>query len=142
RATPGRTEEIIGGPAPEARGPGGADVTSQVLAEGAVPASQQQAKVAAVAPEPPPPPPSDGGNFTVQVAAFSERARAETLAEKLRGKRYDVFLTSAVTEEGGVLHRVRVGRFKSDDDASRVASKLAKDYRDEGAVPFVVNLEP
>ena len=99
-------------------------------------------KLAAITPEQAPAAPAKPptGPYTVQVAAFSDSDEAEGLVDKLRAERYDVFLTSAVTEEGSVVHRVRVGRFKSDEDASRIASKLAKDYRDDGAVPFVVKL--
>jgi cell division septation protein DedD len=80
------------------------------------------------------------GKYTVQVAAFSDRNKAERLVDKLRDEKYDVYMSSAVTENGVVSHRVRVGRFEKDEDASRIASKLAKDFHDEGAAPFVVKL--
>jgi len=74
------------------------------------------------------------------VGAFSDRDQAEQLVDKLRDQKYDVYLSSAVTEDGAVIHRVRVGRFDKDEDASRIASKLAKAFHDDGAVPFVVKL--
>jgi hypothetical protein len=41
---------------------------------------------------------------------------------------------------GGVVHRVRVGRFEKESEARQVASKLQGDLSGEETVPFVVKL--
>ncbi len=147
KASPGRKEEIIGG-APEAKAPAEDDVTGGVLnggeSEGEAaaepPAKLAPEKLAKIAPEPETSAVPEPGGFTVQVGAFSDRDQAEQLVDRLRDQKYDVYLSSAVTDEGAVAHRVRVGRFDKDSEASRVASKLAKEFHDDGAVPFVVEL--
>ncbi|MDP3940352.1 MAG: SPOR domain-containing protein, partial [Deltaproteobacteria bacterium] len=142
KASPGRKEEVIGG-APEAKAPAEDDVTGGVLNDGASEAgdaTEPPAKLAAAAPAPETSAVPEPGGFTVQVGAFTDRDQAENLVDKLRAQKYDVYLSSAVTDEGAVAHRVRVGRFDKDSEASRVASKLAKEFHDDGAVPFVVEL--
>jgi general secretion pathway protein D len=149
KATPGRREEIIGGPESKARDK---DVTGKVIVEG----RDAQTASAGPAPAKEEAPPEDApeseaedkfdekttpsGHYTVQVAALADRGKAERLTDALKEKRYDVYVTSAVVQGGGVVHRVRVGRFETDDEARKVAERLGKEFSSEEAVPFVVKL--
>jgi general secretion pathway protein D len=147
QVTPGRKEEVIGAPEAAAKPAAGADVTARLIDEGARPEpaaeeapAAETAQVAAVRPEareavaPPP------GIFTVQVAAFTDRGQAQRLVDRLEKERYDVYITSAVTPDSSVVHRVRVGRFDTDADATRIANKIGKDFELEGTPPFVVKI--
>jgi cell division septation protein DedD len=82
----------------------------------------------APAPNPPPPAPrrastlgADSGAFTIQVVALKTEDAAQSLLSRLRGKNYRAYLEGG-TDAG--LHRVRVGRFATREEAESVAAKL------------------
>lgn len=64
--------------------------------------------------------------FTVQVSAFKERDRAQSLCEKLKQKGYDAFIYR-ITKDSSTYYRVRVGRFNSQEEAKATAEKLKQD---------------
>ena len=74
-----------------------------------------------------PDPPTAAGKFWVQVASLSSREEAGTLSTRLtrRGFRSQV-LTATGPKGKGKVYRVRVGPYRSEDDAERAATKLAR----------------
>ena len=68
-------------------------------------------------------PGAPAGRFAVQVGAFSESRTAERLAESLRGKGFEVYVSPGA-KAGEARWRVRVGPLPSRDEADRVASRL------------------
>jgi cell division septation protein DedD len=67
------------------------------------------------------------GKFWVQVASLTSREEAGSLSTRLtrRGFRSQV-LTAAGPRGKGKVYRVRVGPYRSEDDAERAATKLAR----------------
>lgn len=76
-------------------------------------------------------PPSEDGPYAVQLGAFLDESRAETLLERAQNARLDVRL---VRVAGSRLLHVRVGRF----DSSAEASVFFRSVRDLGFTAAVV----
>ena len=70
--------------------------------------------------------PSPEGPFTIQVGSFISRANALRLLEELRRVYQDVYITELRTPEN-TYYRVRLGTFKTREDAYRTAVRLAQD---------------
>jgi cell division septation protein DedD len=81
------------------------------------------------APRPAEPAPG-GGAFTLQVGAFKDRATAESMVARLKGKGFAAYL---VTPQEG-LFNVRVGAFATRADAEKTQAAL----REQKLDPFVV----
>jgi DedD protein len=134
-----------GAPAPAETGPEVHDVTEDApqgiardvaqAATGAVPPA------AAAVPEPASTAPaaSGSGRYVVQVASFGSVANANLLAETLRGQGYGV-LSDAVQSDVGTLHRVRIGPYASEAEATEAASRVRAQVT--GVNPRVVDLLP
>ena len=69
--------------------------------------------------------------LTIQVGAFKERAAAEAIVKRLKGKGYSAYLVPV--SEG--LYNVRVGSFTDREDAERILAKLESQ---EKFKPFIV----
>jgi cell division septation protein DedD len=74
------------------------------------------------------------GRYTVNVASFRERVRAERLSKELEEKGYKPFVAKAVIPQKGTWYRVSVGRFPSRGEAEALARALKEK---EGLNPFV-----
>jgi cell division protein FtsN len=74
--------------------------------------------------------------WTVQVGVFRDRRQAEGLKRQLAAGGVDAHLVDARGEDGQVRHKVRVGSFKTRDEAARVAARVASERR----VPTYVTL--
>ena len=87
------------------------------------------APAAATTPRGPAPskPAVSGGNWFVNVAAYSKSSTAEMMAEELRNEGFQVF-TATVESGGRTLHRVRAVGFTSQSEAKTVASELERQY--------------
>jgi TolA-binding protein len=91
-------------------------------------------------PSAPPPTPSsastperaDGGNYTVQVAAYDTRTEAEALIAKLRARGYTARLASSARP-----FRVRIGRYDARADAVAAQKRL----KAKGIEGFVTEVE-
>jgi len=128
---------IAGGPASTAATPLPADptppATLQTFQDGSADDAESSPIVAAsggsgpVAAKPPAGSETAGGKFWVQVASLSSREEAGTLSTRLtrRGFRSQV-LTATGPKGKGKVYRVRVGPYRSEDDAERAATKLAR----------------
>ena len=84
-------------------------------------------------------PGAPAGRFAVQVGAFSENRSAERLADTLRRKGFDVYVTPGA-QAGESRWRVRVGPMHTREDAERAAARLKTEEKlptwvlDENAV--------
>jgi cell division septation protein DedD len=65
------------------------------------------------------------GRFSVQVGAFADRASADKLVSRLRGRGYSSYV-KADSEGGAKRFRVRVGPVNVRERAEELAAKLAK----------------
>ena len=68
---------------------------------------------------------STTGMWAVQLGSFSNKDNAEKLAADLRKQGYAAFL-SQLAQDGGQLHRVRIGPQKDRESAEAMASRLLK----------------
>jgi cell division septation protein DedD len=74
------------------------------------------------------------GTFTIQVGAFKDRATADSVVARLKGKGYLAYVVAPDGPEAG-LFNVRVGTYPARVDAERTQTKL----RDEEKYkPFIV----
>ena len=80
-----------------------------------------------------------GGRYVVQVASFGSMANATRLASTLRDSGYSV-LTDTVSADVGTLHRVRVGPYVSEAEATAAVGQLRQRISD--VRPRVVDLQP
>ena len=80
------------------------------------------------------PDPAESASWVVQLGSFGSRDNAERLAEELRGKRYQSFVTRVETD-GRTLHRVRVGPGGAREEADRLLDRLRSDGYSGQAVP-------
>ena len=89
------------------------------------PAARPPAAAKAVAPT--------AGSFTIQVGAFKDKASADTVVSRLKGKGFAAYAVSPGAAEG--LFNVRVGSYVNRADAEHVQVRL----RDEEKFkPFIV----
>ena len=63
----------------------------------------------------------DSGTFSIQVVALRTEGTARALLSRLKRKNYHAYLEAGGEAE---LHRVRVGRFATRDEAERIVEKL------------------
>jgi cell division protein FtsN len=66
---------------------------------------------------------ASGKGFTVQVGAFKDKATADSVVTRLKGKGFAAYVMSPGATEGG-LFVVRVGSYPQRTDAERVEAKL------------------
>jgi DedD protein len=66
-----------------------------------------------------------GGAIAVQVGAFATRKEADTLAKRLSGRGYAVYVMNP-TGDGKSVYRVRVGNYGTADEAQRVSARLTQ----------------
>jgi rare lipoprotein A len=69
--------------------------------------------------------PSPEGPFTIQVGSFISQSNAISLMEELQRAYKDVYITELKTPEN-TYYRVRLGTFKTRDEAYRFATRLAQ----------------
>ena len=102
-----------------------ADATSRKA-----PATSPPAAVTKPAPAPAPATTArvSAGAFLVQVAAYSDRARAEALAGRLRQKGYAAQIDS-VPSNGQTLYKVRVGGFADRPAADAAKARLVSEEK-------------
>lgn len=73
-------------------------------------------------------------SFTIQVGAFKDKATADSVVTRLKGKGFAAYLVSPESE-GSALFNVRVGSYPARADAERVQTKLREQ---EKYKPFIV----
>lgn len=70
-----------------------------------------------------PPPPSVEPSFTIQVGAFKEKPKADSLIARLKGKGFAAYIVSPEGSDPG-LFIVRVGHYAARVDAEHAEAKL------------------
>ncbi len=66
----------------------------------------------------------DGSNYSVQVSSWRNKAKAEQEVQRLKKLGLNAFLFEAyLPQKGGTWYRVRVGNFKSKEEAEEFESK-------------------
>ena len=73
------------------------------------------------------------GAFTIQVGAFKDKASADSVVSRLKGKGFAAYVVSPGAAEG--LFNVRVGSFAGRADAEQVQARLRDQ---EKFKPFIV----
>lgn len=92
------------------------------LTQLAVRASQPDAQAVPV-------PSGSEGGFLIQVASFKEEADAEALVEQLKARGHRAFRQTANVPGRGIWHRVRIGSFQSQYEATLYKAKLEETER-------------
>lgn len=82
----------------------------------------------AKAPPLPTPSGSEGG-FLIQVASFKEEADAEALVQELKTRGHRAFRQTANVPGRGIWHRVRIGSFQSQYEATLYKARLEETER-------------
>ncbi len=68
---------------------------------------------------------TEDGAFTVQVASWRSRWKAELDLQRYQDRGFDAYIQRVhIPEKGGVWHRVRLGRFSSRETATEQAEAL------------------
>lgn len=75
-------------------------------------------------------PASGTGRYTIQVASSQNRAEAKSLVKKLQASKYDAYMMEADLGSKGIWYRVRVGRYKTRDMATKALKIIQK--REDG----------
>ena len=76
---------------------------------------------------------ASGSEWTVQVGVFSSAQQAAGVKKQLAAKGFDAQVTAVPSSDGQARYRVRVGTFKTRDEAIRVADRVRA-----GSVPTYV----
>ncbi len=129
----GSDAEAVAANEPGASDPALPDVAAPAPSAGAPAASATRLREEVLSPGGP------GQRFAVQVGAFNESAAAERLAERLRARGFDVYVSPSAPGQGA-RWRVRVGPLASREQADRAAARLKAEEKlptwvlDENAV--------
>ena len=65
--------------------------------------------------------------FSVQVGSFSQKANAENLRQKLKQQGYSVYIEEAAGVDAAAMYRVKIGKLKSREEASKLKETLSGD---------------
>jgi cell division septation protein DedD len=68
------------------------------------------------------------GSYVIQVFSSADQTQAERIRTKLTGGGQKAYL-SPINRGGRTMYRVRIGPFKSHDDAQKVADQVRKGYK-------------
>jgi cell division septation protein DedD len=128
--------EPVPDPAPPAAPAAGsrAAATTPAPTSPAPPAAATPSSAKSVDTVPSAPPEPTGPGVAVQVSAFRVRQEADALANRLVGKGYSAYVVPPAPG-APALFRVRVGKFKEQAEANRVAARLKKEEQFE---PWIV----
>ncbi|MCA9403987.1 MAG: SPOR domain-containing protein [Candidatus Omnitrophica bacterium] len=66
--------------------------------------------------------------YSIQVASFKDKDKAQQKVEELNKKDYQAFLVSKDIRDKGTWHRVYVGKFDSKSEADSYLPKVKKNY--------------
>ena len=68
--------------------------------------------------------------FTIQVASFQDKARAEIVANGLKQKGYQPVISSKELPDKGTWYRVFIGDFDTEEEAKSLLEKLKESHKD------------
>jgi cell division septation protein DedD len=64
------------------------------------------------------------GKYTIQIGAFQNEEIAKKIVDELKSKGYDAFIKTVEISGKGTWHRVRIGTFKTREEAMLYGDKL------------------
>lgn len=78
------------------------------------------------------PTPSAGSGkiFTIQVAAFKERSKADIAVQQAQKKGYPAYVDERSRNDGSVWYQICVGKFDTQGPAKELLTKIKQDYKD------------
>ena len=93
---------------------------------GAPPGAPKSGKPSTPADRPPARPTAEvrTSDWAVQVGAFKDRDQAESVRKPLAAAGYDAYLTTVTADDGQMRYKVRLGSFKTRDEAARLADRI------------------
>lgn len=71
-----------------------------------------------------------GPVFTIQIASFKDKGKAESALDHAQKKGYSAYLNSQTLPNGVVWYRVYVGKFNAQAEAKILFGKIKQDYQD------------
>jgi cell division septation protein DedD len=63
-------------------------------------------------------------SFSIQVGSFAIKKQAEDLTRRLEGKGYPAYITSQIISGMGRMYQVRIGHYRTLDEAKREAKLI------------------
>ena len=63
----------------------------------------------------------------MQVGAFKDRGQAESIRRPLAAAGFDAYLTAATADGDQVRYKVRVGGFRTREEAARMADRIRQE---------------
>ena len=81
--------------------------------------------------------PATGAIYFIQLGAFKDKKAANTLAEKFRKKGYSPLVLAPFPTDKNPVYRVRLGSFKSLDEAKALKAKLIQAEKKKKADYFI-----
>ncbi len=67
--------------------------------------------------------------YTVQIASFQKKERADNLVSELKGKNYEAFIMAKDLKDAGIWYRVYAGQFNDMKQAQVLLEKIKKEYK-------------
>jgi cell division septation protein DedD len=64
--------------------------------------------------------------YSIQVGSFAHKKQAEDLTQLLRGKGYPAYITSQIISGMGRMYQVRIGHYRTLDEAKREAKLIGR----------------
>jgi DedD protein len=103
--------------------------TERVTADRAVPQPVSAPKPEKLAERPPTPRAAEArtGDWAVQVGVFKDRGLAEGVRRPLAASGFDTYLTAVPTTDGQTHYKVRMGSFKTREEAARMAERVRQE---------------
>jgi hypothetical protein len=77
------------------------------------------------------------GSYSIQVGSFDDKQRAEDLTRRLLGKGYPAYITSRIIAGKGRMYRVRIGHYRTLDEAKREARIIGRRENMDTYIPSV-----
>lgn len=71
-----------------------------------------------------------GPVFTIQIASFKDKGKAESALDHAQKKGYSAYLNFQTLPNGDIWYRVYVGKFNAQDEAKILLGKIKQDYQD------------
>jgi cell division septation protein DedD len=73
--------------------------------------------------------------FSIQVGSFSRKQQAEDLTQYLKGKGYPVYITSQIISGMGRMYQVRIGHYRTLEEARRKAELIERREKLQTYIP-------
>lgn len=78
-------------------------------------------------------PAAGGGSgkiYTIQVAAFKDRSRADKAVAQAQQKGYSAYVDERSRDDGGTWYQICIGKFDAQSPAKELLTKVKQDYKD------------